>query len=365
MHRIRTKFYLLLIAISASLTLSFISGSSKRPVDGFWGMKGKIVIYPFADKIDSLSGQEIYELRNEKDLPIWFCREFYKQVCLTGQCKLIHLWLFWDGAGNYLGIQLFKNEDLTKLEHDKFEAADYVKMDAILQDTSSILKTTKYETLTEEVKIKSNFQVDAYSGATKPSISQEVVNGAAYTCFTLWHTVYGATQVAISNILSKRMSQSYLTHLFESENPSLISLAIRSVEKNSKYHSLFYPQILSVIQSNRPSLSKQALDYFQPNRLGSEDVQKKILALNVSPQRRYDIIWQFTKLQKIDTDVIISILELYEKHTLIDGALNLVLDLIRKDHLADKRVINLLGSIEEQESIYNQTLIRNLLSRRG
>ncbi|MEI6276823.1 MAG: hypothetical protein WCP08_12575 [Prolixibacteraceae bacterium] len=333
------------------------------PKDGFWGMKGKIVIYPFADKIDSLSGQEIYELRNEKELPIWFCREFYKQVCLTGQCKIIHLWLFWDGAGNYLGIQVFKDEELTKLEHGKFEPADYVKLDAILKDSTSMLKTSKYETLTEEVKIKSNFQVDAYSGATKPSILQEVVAGAAYTCFTLWHTVYGATQVEVSKIISERMSQSYLALLFESADPSFISLAIRSVEKNSKYHLHFYPQIILAIQSDRLSLSKLALDYFQPDRLVSVDVQKKILALDVSPQRRYDIIWQFTKLQKIDNDIITTILEMYKKHALIDGSLILILDLIRKDHLKDKRVIKLLGYIEEHEGVYNKNIIHNLLQR--
>lgn len=363
---IRKHIYSVFFAIATLMAIGFNTSLPKRPTDGFWGMKGNLVTHLFVDKIDSLSGQEIYELQDEKGLTIWFCRDIYKQVCMTGQCKMIRLWLFWDGAGNYLGIQLLDNEALTKLEHTKFEPADYQKLDAILQDTSSLLKDLKFEVLTDETLTKkSKHEVDAYTGATKPILSQLVVNGAVYTCYTLWHTIYGHTQVAILDILNKRINQSYLTLLFKSENPTYVSLAIRSIEKHSEYHSYFYPQLISAIKSTDVSLSKQALDYFQPARLKDEVVQKRLVALlfEVGPQKKYDIIWKFAKLQKTNDDVVITLLELYEKHELIDGSLNLIYCLIQNEHLSNPRIIHLLNWLEANESIYNQNLTRRLLNK--
>lgn len=363
MNWIRKYFNLSIFAILVLVVSSFNVPLLERPTDGFWGMKGKIVNHPFADNIDSLSGQNIFELQNQKGLTIWFCREIHKQVCMTGVCKMVHLWLFWDGAGNYLGIQLPKNVVLTKLEHNEFEPADYLKLDAILRDTSSILRTIKYEALTDEVKTKSRYEVDAITGATKQSLSQEVVGGAAFTCYTLWHILYGPTQVAILEMLDKRIDQNYLTLLFKSGDPTYVSFAIRSVEKHSRYHLHFYPQIISAIKSNKASLSKLALDYFQPDRLEAVVVQKRLLALKASPQKRYEIIWKFTKLRKTSNDVVVTMLELYQKHELIDGSLNLIFDLIQNEHLSDPRILRLLRYLEAHESIYNRNLTHQLLNK--
>lgn len=60
---------------------------------------------------------------------------------------MIRLWLFWDGAGNYLGMQIPEQETLTKSDHTEFEPDDYVKLNDILRDNASILKTVKQEDL--------------------------------------------------------------------------------------------------------------------------------------------------------------------------------------------------------------------------
>jgi hypothetical protein len=360
---IRKYIYSVLFSIAAFIVIGFNISLPERPNDGYWGMKGKLVTHQAVDKIDSLSSQEIYELQNDKGLTIWFCRDIHKQVCMTGQCKMIRLWLFWDGAGNYLGIQLPKNEPLTKLEHNKFEPADYEKLDIILRDTSSLLKDVKMEALADEVVTRDKHEIDAITGATKPTFSQAVVSGAVYTCYTLWHTVYGQSRVSIMDILDKRINQSYLSLLFKSENPSYISLAIRSVEKHPEYHAYYYPQIISFIKSTDVSLSKEALDYFEPDRLEDEVVQKRLVELIVSPQKEYEIIWKFTKLHKTSDDVVVTLLELYEKHELIVGTLNLIFYLIQNEHLSNPRILHLLNRLETTESVYNQNLIRRLLNK--
>ncbi len=358
----RKYIYSLFFAIVSFVFLGFYSSSVERPNDSFWRNKGRLITHQFVDKNDSISGQEIFELLDSKGLTIWFCRDIHKQVCMNGLCKMIHLWLFWDGEGKYLGIRLPENEVLTKLGHNNFEPTDYQTLDCILKDTSSLLKELKLEILTDESATKNKHEVDVYTGATKPTLSQVVVNGAVYTCYALWHTVYGQSQKTIMDILNKRINQSYLALLFKSENPFHVSLAISSVEKHPEFHTYFYPQIISVIKSTDPSLSKLALDYFEPAKLKDVVIQKKLVMLNVSPQKKYDIIWKFTKVEETSNFVLAKMLVLYKNHKLIDGSLNLILSLIKSDNLLNRRIVKLLNRIEASENTYNQNLIRIVLN---
>ena len=93
----------------------------ERPQTGFWAMEGELVTHHFEEKADSLSGPELFELRDQSGLPVWFGRYIFKDVCISGECKMIRLWLFWDGAGNYLGMQVPEKEPLTKSDHTLFE----------------------------------------------------------------------------------------------------------------------------------------------------------------------------------------------------------------------------------------------------
>jgi hypothetical protein len=183
----------------AIIKLFLLSGievllAQPKSVD-FLGMKGDRYTHIYIDKNDSLSSQEIIELRNEKGLALWFGRDFQKIVCLTGQCRKVHLWLFWDGCGNYLGFQEHPEDPLTKTDHAVFNSEDYLKLHQILSDSVSVLKDLKQEDLIVRTeKDDKNPNIDAVSGATQLSLQEYLVRNAAYTCYTLWHTVYGNTR---------------------------------------------------------------------------------------------------------------------------------------------------------------------------
>ncbi len=107
-------------------------------------------------------------------------------------------------------MQLNEREPLTKSDHTPFEPQDYIRLDEILRDTVSILKDLQYEELviedTSQLSVddkskKKLFEVDGYSSATLPSLKEYVVKDAVFTCYTLWHTVYGETKVFIDDIL--------------------------------------------------------------------------------------------------------------------------------------------------------------------
>jgi hypothetical protein len=363
------KQYLVFISILVALLTSvFPMSFQERPDKGLWAMKGKLLIHPFPDKLDSLSGQEIFELQDDKGLTIWFCRYIFKDVCMDKQCQMIRLWLFWDGAGNYLGIQLPDYEPLTKSDHAKFTQADYENLNAILRDTSSMLKDLKIEGLTAEVKDNEQLKPDAITGATLLTIKNQVVQDAVYTCYTLWHSVYGLTYSAIKQILDQRANTDYLSRLFESSNPLYVSWAISYIENHPEYHADFYPIIISHIKSSDVSLARQALRYFRPDRMSDATTQRMMASVlpDVDAQSKYDLVRAFAATEKNDIEVVVTLLELFENHEIGVGSLNLIYSrLLRPEYLDDQRIEMILNKLANSENSYIRNLTDKLLGSKG
>jgi hypothetical protein len=355
------------LALIVLVLAGFGDMQPERPTTGFWAMEGSLTVHPFTtDKLDSLSGQEIYELRDSLGVTLWFGRHIFKDVCITGQCKMIRLWLFWDGAGNYLGFQIPEDEPLTKSDHTEFETPDYEKLHRILTERESILKDLKTEDLTEKPEVENPFEVDGYTAATKPGLDEVVVKDAVYTCHTLWHTVYGPTQTAIAEILETRISEDYLELMFADGKTSLVSWAITSVAKEATYHAQFYPHILTALLSDDAALSKQALDYFAPGRLTEEEVQLQLTRLipQTGSQKKYDIIWKLVEAGVIYESVVLKLLEYFDQQHIGVGSLNLVYRLVQPDHLASNTEINAeLQKLAAHDNAYIRNLTGRLLDK--
>jgi hypothetical protein len=164
------------------LSAGFSGTFTERPKNGFWAMEGTLITHHFEEKLDSLSGPELFELQDKEGIPVWFDRRIFKDVCISGECKMIRLWLFWDGGGNYLGMQIPENEPLTKSDHTQFEREDYEKLESILRDTLSILKNLEQEELIIVPDTINPYEVDGYTAATQPALAEVVVKDAVYTC---------------------------------------------------------------------------------------------------------------------------------------------------------------------------------------
>lgn len=350
------------------LIILLLTGSTNvfhdQPKTGYWALKGTIKTHIFKDENDSLSGPEIFELQNDNGLPIWFGREIFKDVCMSGVCKMIRLWVFWDGAGNYLGIQTLDQEPLTKSDHTLFEDADYAKLDEILKDTASVLKTLKQEELIIVPDSINPFEIDGYTAATQPALAEVIVKDAVYTCHTLWHTVYGPSQKAVENILMQRLSKEYLTAMFETQKPSYISWAIKTIEKHPTYHESFYKKIMEYITSDNSSLSKQALDYFKPVLMENESIQYEFAELfeKVDINIKYEILWKYIKHGNTGEFVILNILKTFNEQNMGIGTYNLILRLIKPEHLKNNSDINkIITSMSKHENDYIKNLSLKLL----
>ena len=339
----------------------------ERPSHGFFAMKGELVIHPFtSDRLDSLSGQEILELRDSVGVPVWFGRHIFKDVCITGQCKMMRLWVFWDGAGNYLGFQIPDGEPLTKSDHTEFEDPDYKKLHVILTNPESILKDLKTEDLTEKPAVENPFEVDGYTAATKPGLDQVVVKDAVYTCHTLWHTVYGPTQHEILRLTGERISPAYLAKMFDNGSPALSLWAIEKISTRPEFHEQFYPQILKALPSENNKLADQALAYFSAGKLDNEKIQMELASLipEVGAQKKYDILWKLAESGKVQEKTVLRLLEYFDNQQIGIGSLNLVYKMVEPEYIAGNPQINqVLNKLAASENAYIRNLTSRLLSQ--
>lgn len=353
-----------LIAIVFLLLSGFTKVLPDFPQAGFSDMKGTLVIHHFENEVDSLSSPEIIELQGENGLPVWFSRHFYKDVCMTGECKMIRLTLFWDGAGNYLGMEIPEEEPLTKSDHTEFEAADYEKLNAILSDTASILKDLESEELIlvpDSIDPYTAYEIDGYTAATQPALAEVVVKDAVYTCHTLWHTVYGPVQTKILELLDERVDVDFLKRVFESHETKKILWGIRAVEKDSSYHEDFYPLFIQYIQSDTLEISARALQYFQPSGLEDASLQKQLVEVmpGLSTEKKNTIIWKLIESGYATEEAVFKLLTLFQEQQLSIGSLNLIYRLIRPEHLNNQQVMLGLEGLSKHEDAY----VRNLTGR--
>lgn len=353
-----TVAFLSIIALSIS---AFTSLNSESPKHDFLSMKGILSKHYYEDKTDIHSEPEILELQDEQGVTIWFAKHIFRDVCMTGECKMIRLWLFWDGVGNYLGMQIPEDEPLTKSDHTEFEEADYNKLEMILKDTLSILKDLNSDDLIvadDSIDLFKAYEVDGYTAATQPALAEVVVKDAVYTCHTLWHTVYGPIQHALHEIQESRIEEDFLKMYINSEKPEYNFWVIDQVKKFKEYHDVFYQDIINLIKSDNPDIAKKALNYFNKEHLENEEIQRKLADVIplVSTHLKYDILWKFIALGEVNQDIALKLLNYLNDEELGVGALNLIYRIIPSEHLKNGEIFKLISELSEHENAY----IRNL-----
>ena len=332
----------------------------------FFNAEGIRVLHSFADSTDLISDQEIIELKGKDGLPIWFARHIFKDVCISGKCRMVRLWLFWDGVGNYHGFQLLEHEPLTKSDHTQFEAADYKKLDEILSDSLSILKDFKQEDLVViPDSIDNPYELDGYTAATQPALSEVVVKDAVYTCHTLWHTVYGNTQEKIRSLLIARLDQSFLEAMFKTGDVSKKLWVVKMVDQHPEYHAHFYLRFIECMQSGDNLLAESTLSYFRGAMLDDILIQTKLVETMpaLSLHQNTELIWKLVDCDLLVDENIVRLLEHVQAEELPVGFLNLIYRLIKPEHLEDPQVVEKLADFSQAEDVYIRNMTKRLLQR--
>jgi len=154
---------------------------------------------------DSSLHHQVWLLKDKAGQPRLFYAPITTPVCIDGKCKPVHITLYWNLIGNYVGYALPPAIPLSKYDHESFEPADYSRLHDLLLDDKSVLKRKKLDDLFDKsaaIKEKVTYkgeEIDAVTGATKKEIKASLVAGALYSCYTLWHLAHGAVKDSIES----------------------------------------------------------------------------------------------------------------------------------------------------------------------
>jgi hypothetical protein len=168
---------------------------------------------------------------NSNLIPFQYFSEVNMPVCDDTLCANVELKIFWDLAGNYAGFDTIAGKPLTKFDHKKFISADYLKLDEILKNRNSTLRMLNKEDLVDKsVKVKAT-TVDAVTGATPATIKKATVEGAVYTCFTLWHFVNGVIRNKMALFTQNIYSEPVARQMLKSGNHETQLFALRNMSE--------------------------------------------------------------------------------------------------------------------------------------
>ena len=159
---------------------------------------------------------ELYLLEDENGLAKTYMAEVFTPVCHTNECYPVYINFFWDLLGNYERYEIPEGELLTKLDHVPFEEADHSKLQTILSNENALLKDYKIEELVGSTTNASANGVDAVTGATLKTIQNDVISGAVYSCYTLWHLAHGEMAATARAYTEGKSSRDQLIRFLES-----------------------------------------------------------------------------------------------------------------------------------------------------
>ncbi|MGY6650251.1 hypothetical protein [Wenyingzhuangia sp. IMCC45574] len=249
------------------------------------------IVHPAIDKDNAVECDLIEVVLSDET------KLFYLDVdsvnCGEDVCKVVTVRMFWDELGRYVKYELQDGEGLEKKEGAPFTKEDYSKLEWVLNNKNSELEHVfKEELVVSDFVAHGNVDVDAVSGATSTVTPNETVEGAVWTCFTLWHWANGQMVSKIRSITRDKLSdekliKDYLGH----PEAAYKKFAIQSLELRKSFDSLTVSAIEKQAITSEYSVFKTGLTYVENlkeelyyssvSRLFKEgDYKKRVACLN-------------------------------------------------------------------------------------
>lgn len=201
-------------------------------------------------EVDSIGKQGIDVLLNQKKEPVLYSADISTPVCADGECKLMHLKLYWTLLGEYAGFDRYPDLPLTKYDHDIFLEEDYQKLHELLIDDKNILGRRSIDHLVEKPKMRTVNGVDAISGATIAQVKESIVPGALYSCYTAWHIAHGDIRKKIKVRTLSVLNKNMLVEMLYSNNPEYQLFVLEKIDQES--YLQHYVQIAEIFKTGIP-----------------------------------------------------------------------------------------------------------------
>jgi len=295
--------------------------------------------------------------------PDYYYQNIFTPVCLDNVCEPVYVNFYWDLLGNYIRYDIPIGEIFTKIDHEEFSIEDYEKMHKILSNTQSILKDLAMDELVDPQGNSSSSSVDAITGATKKTIKNEVIEGALYTCYTLWHLAHGEVVPEMNKITEKIVSKELLHDFFRSSNYHYPYWAIDHVVNSEELLNEFLPDIFVLVRGKNVFTAKHALKVIPKNVFQGKENQTWLWETFLTSNYGIQIeILELLKDIDIDAYIVEELTENMQKSN--EEMFSLSLDIISRQKNLSSSSLRTLGEYLEK-SPYPQMSesIFRLLSR--
>lgn len=287
----------------------------------------------------------LIEIQNEEQHPIAFYMDVESVVCGDSQCRVDIVRIYWDNLGQFDRLAIPNGVALEKAKGEHFNQADYKKLDKILNDKNSPLKEV-YKN--EIVSTGGSEGIDGMSGATVLVEKSAFVEGAVWSCYSLWHWVHGETQQLIRGITGEAFTNLALQDLLKKDSLDWQYFAVEQFTKRKDYTQKTVALLESTIGQN-PILLKNSLPYWE---LAPNSIYTKVLSRLIQTQERENrllILNNLLKTQQTLTPAFFNdlslpianltypeltkFLTLLEKHTINSNKINTqLIQLLKQDN---------------------------------
>ncbi|BDD10126.1 hypothetical protein FUAX_25580 [Fulvitalea axinellae] len=323
-------FYLVVLAGSFVASSFVVSAVSEAPVLGQLPAKA----YERKDvlSLEDSVGNTVHLAFDSLDCPLYYYSEVFSAVCYSGECKPVYVNLYWDLLGNYMMYEMPEGKIMTKLDHVPFEVKDYEKLHRILGNELSILKDFSLKDLVGGPDEKSGddlAKVDAVTGATVEKVKEEVIDGAAYSCHTIWHLVNGRIKSNIKSFTRDSVfSKKLLPYLVRNANKDYAYFSIDEIARRNWLDDMSLSEAGWLVDSAELFLAKYTVANYPEGALEIADTQTRFW--NRYQDAQYGLkseILRKLASAKLSPHIILELSE--DLHTLSLEQFDLAMDLFR------------------------------------
>ncbi len=330
----------------------------------------------------------LFQAVDEDLTPLYYYRHIRDLSCFGEQCRPLNINLYWSITGSYLGFDLPEAEYLSKTDHEPFSVLEYERMNQILSDSTSVLSDLAEADLVDDTD-RPIPQVDAITGATKTNLLKQIVPGAAYTTYELWHIIYGKTREDIVQQTLQRLSPAILTRLLRSTETFNKIWVLNLIASTQECLDDVSELILENISPENYLLSERAIRAINPCMLASAEFQAalmdKIDQLDVVQQKMAlskfkDLSYLSGEtqarlnryLEKENPMIVHTVLEVYSGRDVSPPAIRSITTLLEESNrfvslkaydtllsmkITDERTVEQLKHYQKQISISNTSAI--------
>ena len=216
------------------------------------------IIHPAMSKTE-LQPCTLVRLADRQNEKVNYQMDVASVICEDKKCSVVNVRLWWDDLGYYQRYQLDSGVRLEKFDGKPFTAEDYQKLDEVLADTGSFLKDLDIEKRFDLSAEDHN--ADAVSGASFNLNKNLYVQGALWTCYTLWHWANGDIKKAVQHITEQEASSDNILAYLKSGDARHQQFALEHYIKTKCYTPAVMQAVIDNALHNEYSIQKETLNY--------------------------------------------------------------------------------------------------------